>query len=210
MTESIQPFTPEYLMSERSPRNVVQKTGTLLPIYFGDLFNGEDTQYVINYFKGPTLSFLDDAARGFLLSQSLMKGETSREELKRFKDRQELKIGHREVELPLTLSIESYGLTLLILSKMRRWPEQPRYFWGLSRTQLTVPKDNMEMLDRLDELKQFVEAAARKKITPKNLNRTGDAAQRTFAFFQVGKNLMLREPNIDEELARILRDTPLN
>ncbi|HZQ30010.1 MAG TPA: hypothetical protein VFA93_02955 [Patescibacteria group bacterium] len=213
MTERIHPFVPEHLDSNESPRKVVHETGTLLPIYFGDLFDGEDTRYAINYFGGPTLTFISDTTRGFLLSRDLIRTQVREKGLERIMGRKELITGSKETEFPHVKSLESYGLTLVILSQMAHWTQQPRYFWGLSRSLLTVPHDSMEMLDRLEELREFVTLTARQEVTPRNLDRTDDATQRSLAFFQVGKDLAvkIKEPStLEEEISRILRETPMN
>lgn len=219
MTERNQAFASEYFMSEGSPRQVVHQTGTLFPMYFRDQFGDESAQHAIDYFRGPTLGFLDNATRGFLLSRDWIR-QLREKELKKIPGQDALTNGH----FPYAKSVESYGLTVVILSQMPALAEQPGYFLGLPHLPLTVPKDSMEMLARLDELKEFVGATGRQEITPKNLDLLSDAARRAIAFFQVGRDLlekerltktqvmeMLNDPScLDEELARILRNTPLN
>lgn len=219
MTERDQTFNPEHFMSEGSPRQVVHQTGTLFPIYFRDQISGENIQLAMNFFRDSTLGFLNNAARGFLLSRDFIK-QLREKELKKLPGQEILTNGHS----PYTKSFESYGLTVVILSQMPALAEQPGYFLGFSHWPLPVPKDNMEMLDRLDELKKFVRSTIRGDITPRSLDLLNEATRRTLAFFQVGRDLlekerltkaqvveMLSDPScLDEELARILRDTPLN
>lgn len=218
MSERDRTFTSEHFMSEGSPRQVIHQTGTLFPMYFRDQLSGENTQLAINFFRESTLGFLDNATRGFLLSQDFV-GQLREKELKKLQKQDKLTNGR----FPYARSVESYGLTVVILSQMPVLAERPGYFLGLPDLPLAVPNNNMETLDRLDQLRQFVQSTISGEITPENLDLISDATRRTLAFFQVGRDLldkqrltrvevveMLKRPTLDEELARILRETPLN
>lgn len=219
MSERDQVFTPDYFMFEGSPRQVVHQTGTLLPVYFRDELRGEDTQHAMNFFKDATLGFLNNASRGFLLSREYIR-QLREKELERLPQHDALTNGH----FPYTKSVESYGLTVVIVSQLPAVAEHPGYFLGWQHLPIAVPREGVEMPERLDELKGFVQDTISGRITPRNLDLLSDTVRRALAFFQVGRDLLDRErmskvevleklsdpSSLDEELARILRDTPLN
>ncbi len=209
MGETIQPFGPEYLMSEDSPRRVVHETGILIPLYLKDLLPLSGPAR--DYFQDHTLGFLRDANRGFLLSATLAKTGTLQRELGRFLQQPELVTGREDVELPHRRSLEAYGIALTVFGQMPHLADATRYVIELSNTMpLSVPRNSMETQDRLDELKRFIELMASRQLTARNLDLTRDRTHRVLAFFQVGRDMPDRAPLTKEEIVRKIQDAHLN
>lgn len=112
---------------------------------------------------------------------------------------------------------EAYALTVIIFGELRHKAPATQYVFASQPVRfpntgpLSFPKDGMEMLDRLEELSSFVDRTVNLEITPRSLDSKNDSQRRSLAFFQVGKDLPVRETlTFDEEVRKLLMDTPLN
>ena len=123
--------------------------------------------------------------------------------------RRELGLSQTAAEPVSRNLIESYALTRIIFAQMK--PKAPSTVANIVAN-LDSPRDDMEMLDRLEELGDFVKSTVRQEVTPENLGNDHNATRRGLTFFEVGKELPLKELrlSVEEEVMQILENTPLN
>lgn len=120
----------------------------------------------------------------------------------------------RKIYSPPIRYVEAYALAIIIFGEMKHMGPQTQYTENFSpkfirfpnSAPLSFPKDSVEMLDRLEELSGFVTKTVNGQITPWNLDNEDTSQRRALAFFQVGRDLPIREPlSLGEAL-----DAPLN
>lgn len=214
MTERERPDNQEqnFLPTPR-PIEIVDATGVILPLYFGDTLG--DEQYALSYLKGPTMNFLADANRGFLLSKTLKLTNASKHDLKKLLEHGgDLANNNDEEVFPQTRSLESFGTAMIIFGLMPDLANPNyNYFMPISnKMALIPPRNSMETLERLDELKIFIKEIIDHKLQPKDLRRLRieDKIYRPMAFFQVGKDSPIKQSPTKNQVIEMLQELHLN
>lgn len=215
MTERQRPGNSEQnFLPTPNPIEIVNATGVILPLYFGDTL--DDEQYALSYLNGPTMNFLADANRGFLLSKTLKLTNASKHDLRKLLEHGgDLANDNDEEVFPQTRSLESFGLALTIFSQMPNLAKSNNHNYGISipnRMALIPPRNSMETLERLDELKIFIEEIVGHELQPKDLRRLRieDKIYRPMAFFQVGKDLPIKQEPTKNQVIEMLQELRLN
>lgn len=213
MIERLNPYSRENPLPMPRPKEIVNETGVILPIYFADVL--DDEQYALSFLKGPTMSFLADAGKGFLLSQSLKLTKTSNSDLARLIEHEkDLANDNDEEVFPQTRFLESFGIAITIFSQMPDLANSNNnYFMPITnRMALIPPRNSMETLERLDEIRVFIEKVIGHKLKPKDLKslRIKDDIYRPMAFFQVGKDLPIKQPPTKKQIIQTFQALHLN
>lgn len=214
MQERLQPGNSEQnFLPNPHPKEIVNETGVILPLYLADVL--DDQEYALSFFKGPTMNFLADASRGFLLSKTLKLTNASKPDLaKLISHEKDLANDNDEEVFPQTRSLESFGTAMIIFGLM---PDlaSPNYNYFmpiLNKMALIPPRNSIETLERLDELKIFIEEIVSHKLQPKDLRRLcmEDKIYRPMAFFQVGKDLPIKQEPTKNQVIEMLQELRLN
>lgn len=191
-----------------TPRAIVSETAVLLPMYFSDTL--EDEKHALDYFKGPTTNFVINMNRGFALSTGINLTNNSREDLSRLlHSASDLTSDDTDLVLPRRRAIESFNLAVVIFSQMPEYADSSKYsLLSSNRVAVHPPRTSLEILERIEELKQFMDDLNTKRITYKNVRKLSleDKLFRSISFFQVGKDLPLKELPKKEEVVELLKN----
>lgn len=208
MSERLNPYSIENPLPIPDPRKIVSETAVLLPMYFSETL--EDGSAALNYFSDYTAMFLTNVNRGFMLTRAINLTNASNRDLKRLLSRQnDLITDDPDMISPKTRAIESFNLTVTIFSQMPQLARHEKYSPVRSnRIAVIPPKNSFEFLDRIDELRDFIDGITTHNINPKHVRRltVEDKIYRSMAFFQVGKDLPTKQTPKKDEVLQILSD----
>lgn len=209
MSERLNPFSIETPLPIPNPKTIVSETGVLLPMYFSDSLT--DEKQALDYFSGPTTSFITNVSRGFALSTGMNLTNASNKDLMQLlQSSEDLITDDEDISSPRTRALESFNLAVVIFSQMPEYADSSKYFLlSTNKVAVTPPKNAFELLGRVNELKGFMEDVNSHKISYKNVRKLSleDKLFRSFSFFQVGKDIPFKEPPKKEEVIEILKSS---
>lgn len=213
MPERLNPYSIENLLPMPDPRTIVSQTAVLLPLYFSNTLNNE--AHALDYFSGPTTNFLTNISRGFILSHGINLTRASKKDLAKLLHIQDdLTTDDPDLTSPRTRAMESFNLTVTIFSQMPELADSKHYTHPLISNKMAVipPRDGFEFIDRVEELRDFISGITHHEINPVGAEeyRVADWVYRSMAFFQVGKDLPLKQEPTKNQVIEMLQKLHLN
>lgn len=208
MSERLHSLSIENLLPMPDPRTIVSETAVLLPMYFSDTLT--DEKHALDYFQGPTTSFVTNINRGFALSAGINLTNASKKDLgKLLHSASDLISDDSDLALPRKRAIESFNLATVIFSQMPEYADASKYFLiSSNKVAVNPPRNSLEFLERINELKEFVDDLNTRRITHKNVRKLSmeNKLFRSISFFQVGKDIPQKESPKKEEVLELLKN----
>jgi hypothetical protein len=206
MSERLNSYSVENPLPMPDPRTIVSETAVLLPMYFAETL--EDNSPALDYFSDYTANFLTNVNRGFMLTQAISLTNASNKDLERLLFRQgDLVTDDPDMISPKTRAIESFNLTLTIFSQMPDLADHRKYSpVYYNKLAVTPPQNSFEFLERIEELRGFIDGITNHTINPKHVRRltVEDKVYRSMAFFQVGKDMPIKQAPRRNEILQLL------
>lgn len=202
LPDRFQPY-PGYREKSKAPAVVVDSTLNVLQMYFNEELI--DMTVARNYLASDTTDFIYGAQKGFFRDfNRITRGRNiTREDMSRI-----FGLARPHFTTPDPEDSEAFGFSIVIFAALPYFAKHKLLPQGFSKDGvLTPPSTTMEFNTRLNELKDEIGKIVSGETAPTTHIEERNSLWRTYAFFNVGRDLPLHVEKSEGEIEEAARTT---